>query len=95
MTLRLKTNPSIRNLRNHSSEIVDALRALLADGVPARPDPRRKNFFELEGGCRVFYIYVSPATGKVMLLAVWDGDRRSVGAGENELALAACCASSG
>lgn len=95
MTLRLKDNPSIRNLRNHSPEIVVALRALLAGGVPARPDPRRKNFFELEDGSRVFYIHVSPATGKVMLLAVWDGERRAAGSGENELALATCCASSG
>lgn len=95
MLLRLNDNPSIRNLRNHSPEAVEELCALLTAGAPARPDPRRKNFYEVDAGSRVFYIHLTPHTGKVMLLAVWDGERRSEGAGENELALTACCASSG
>ena len=74
MKLRLEKEPIIDNLRNHSAETVEKLRDLLATGAPARLDPRRKNFYELENCSQVYYIHLSPANGKVMLLAVWDKD---------------------
>ncbi len=74
MVLRLDQQPSIENLRNHPAAVVDQLRQLLAAGVQAHPDPRRKDFYELENGSRVFYIHISPVNGKVLLLATWSKD---------------------
>ncbi len=80
MVLRLSQQLDIDNLRNHPQEIVESLRQLLAAGAPARPDPRRKDFYELEDGSRVFYIHISPLNGKVLLLATWRKDEEPVAA---------------
>jgi len=76
MVLQLNQPPSIENLRNHPPEMVERLRELLTAGAPARPDPHRKNFYEVEDGSRVFYIHISPLNGKVLLLAAWGGDEK-------------------
>ncbi|MBZ5543644.1 MAG: hypothetical protein LAO07_08190 [Acidobacteriia bacterium] len=70
MTLKLNGNTGIDNLRNYPTEIVEKLRALLASGARAYPDPTRKQFYDLENGSRMFYIHISP-TGNVWLLASW------------------------
>ena len=57
--------------RNHSLETQERLRQLLDSGAPARPDPKRADFFEIEDQTQVFYVHVK-ASGKVTLLAVWD-----------------------
>ncbi len=80
MVLRLSQQPDIDNLRNHPQEMVESLRQLLAAGAPARPDPHRKDFYELEDGSRVFYIHISTLNGKVLLLATWQKDERPVAA---------------
>ncbi len=72
MVLRLNRTPEIEDLRNHPAEMVEKLRQLLASGAPAKPDPRRANFYELENHSQVFYIHISPANGKVWLLATWQ-----------------------
>lgn len=71
MVLRANEQPNIEDLRKHPEESVEALRHLLACGATAKRDPRRENFFEVENGARVYYIHISPITGKVMLLATW------------------------
>jgi hypothetical protein len=76
MVLRLDQQPSIENLRNYPAAIVDQLRQLLAAGVQAHPDPRRANFYELENHSQVFYIHISPANGKVWLLATWQKEEK-------------------
>jgi len=76
MILRVKDNLSINNLRNHSPEAVEELRALLTGGVSARLDPRRKNFYELDADSRVFYIHWTPEKARVMFLAVWSKEHR-------------------
>lgn len=81
MVLRLNQQPSIENLRNHPPEMVERLRELLAAGASARPDPHRKNFYEVEDGSRVFYVHISPVTGKVLLLAAWLRDEKPADAG--------------
>jgi hypothetical protein len=70
MILRLKEDPRIDNLRNYPADLVEKLRALLVAGAEASPDLRRKQFYDVENGSRVFYIHLSP-TGKVWLLATW------------------------
>jgi hypothetical protein len=61
----------IEDLRNHSAERVVTLRNLMAEGAGATPDPKRPGFYELESDSLVYYIYVSPVTGKILLLATW------------------------
>ena len=62
----------IRDLRNHSAGTVMRLALLLVGTVDVRPDPKRKNFYEVSDGSEVYYIHVSPVTGIIYLLAVWQ-----------------------
>ena len=71
MLLRMNEHLSIDNLKDYPTEIVDQLEKLLASGAAARPDPRRKNFYDVEDAGRVFFVHASPVSGKVMLLATW------------------------
>lgn len=80
MVLRAEGLFDIDNLRNYPPETVEKLRALLAAGVQARPDPHRQNFFELDNGAHAFYVHVSPKNGKVYLLAAWDKGGSAAGA---------------
>jgi hypothetical protein len=71
MSEQQKQPLDIENLRNYPVEVVDELRRLLASDAPARPDPHRADFYELEGSTRVFYVHVSAAIGSVLLLGIW------------------------
>ncbi len=70
----LKQPPVIEDLRNHSPEQVAELRMLLASEAPARPDPRRPRFYEIEGANSIYYIFKYPSGIKVLLVGVWDRD---------------------
>jgi hypothetical protein len=72
--LRVQESLRIDDLRKHSTEIVERLRGLLAAGVLAQPDPHRRDFYELEDGCQVFYIHFRPSKRKVLFLAIWNKD---------------------
>lgn len=71
MLLQFSQTPIIDNLRNYPEHLVTRLCALLRDGAAARPDPGRKGFYDVADGERVFFIHVSPVSGKVWLLASW------------------------
>ena len=75
MVLQLAEQPLVVEDANrhsrHSAEAIDALRSLLVKGVEAVPDPRRKNFFEVQNCKNVYYIHRSQLTGKVLLLGIW------------------------
>lgn len=71
MLLQFNQTPIIDNLGHCPEHIVNRLEALLHDGAAARPDPRRKGFYDVADGERVFFIHVSPVSGKVWLLATW------------------------
>jgi hypothetical protein len=73
MLLKSNETPRIEDLRNHSAESIETLRTLLQTGATARPDPRRRNFYEVDNCSRVFYIHITPR-GKVWLLAIWAKD---------------------
>ncbi len=66
----------IDNRHGYPAEMVEQLRSLLV-GLTAsgdtvvRPDPHRPGLYDLEAADRVIYIYVSPVSGKVLLLASW------------------------
>ena len=61
----------VKDLRKHSPETLETLRALLVSGTSVRPDLKRAGLYELEGDTCVFYVYVSPVDGSVALLATW------------------------
>lgn len=91
MMLRMKNNPAIVTVRTRPEETIEELKSLLSEGVEARPDLCRRNFYELDSGTRVFYIFVSPRTGKVTLLAVWENARQSDAPRVGQADLVACC----
>jgi hypothetical protein len=77
MVMHFKKELIIEDPRNHPAETVETLRKLLASGSRVASDPKRTDFYELEHGGEVYYIHVSPVTGKILLLATWTSDRAS------------------
>jgi hypothetical protein len=80
MVANLSGKAQIEDLGNHPTETVAALRSLLAGGASTIADPKRRGFYEVESDSAVYYIHVSPVTGKVLLLATWQNE--GVPAGE-------------
>jgi hypothetical protein len=74
MVANFSGKAQIEDLGNHPSEAVAALRSLLADGANTIADPKRTGFYEVESDSVIYYIHVSPVTGKVLLLATWQND---------------------
>jgi len=62
----------IRDLGSHTPATVTTLALLLAGTVDVRLDPKRKDFYEVVDGSQVYYIHVSPVSGIIYLLAVWQ-----------------------
>ena len=46
----------------------------MAGGASAIADPKRSGFYEVESDSVIYYIHVSPVTGKILLLATWQND---------------------
>jgi len=78
----LFTEPAlqIQTPRNHSLATQARLRHLLGNDAPARPDPKRPDFFEIEDDTQVFYVHVVKTSRKVTLLAVWDREAELIAA---------------
>jgi hypothetical protein len=62
----------IEDLRNHSQEMITRLRDVLACGANVVPDPKRPGFYEVKLRGQLYFIYISPNTGKVSLIAGWN-----------------------
>jgi hypothetical protein len=78
MVLTIEPVLQIEAPRNHSPETQERLRQLLDNGAPARPDPKRPGFFEIEDETQVFYIHIVKTTGKVTLLAIWNREAEHI-----------------
>jgi hypothetical protein len=65
---------AIEDLRNHPPEVVVALGRILASGAQVTPDPKRSNFFEVQTDSLVYYVHISPVTGKILLLGTWPAE---------------------
>jgi hypothetical protein len=81
MVMHWEPEVKIEDLRNHPAEAVMSLRNLLSSGAKVTPDPKRTGFYEVESGSLVYYIYSSPTTEKILLLATWPAEPE----------LASCC----
>jgi hypothetical protein len=66
-----KEESRIENSRLYSSEVVDRLYAALSSGAELRADESRMNFYHVNSGARTYFISISPANGKVTLIASW------------------------
>jgi hypothetical protein len=66
-----RENIRIENARLYPSAIVDQLRIVLLNGVELHPDESRRYFYELCTGLRTYFIYISPASGNITLIATW------------------------
>lgn len=71
MVMKIDQNLRIDDLRNHSVEQVETLRQLLAGGARVEADAKRPGFYEVENHSEVYYIHLSPITGRILLLASW------------------------
>lgn len=71
MVLQLEPAPKMEALHSYPAGTLERLAQLLAMGAPARPDPKRDSFFEVESDSEVFYLHVSPVTGRVLLIGTW------------------------
>jgi hypothetical protein len=69
--LRITGEFGIENPRNYPATLVSELRESLNHGVSEHPDPERENFYDVCVENRVFFIYISPSSGSVTLLAAW------------------------
>jgi hypothetical protein len=78
MFLRMKRSQGIENLRNYPTANITQLEELLASGVSALPDPKRKDFYDLKNHERTFFIHISSVTGQVALLATWLRTTRAI-----------------
>jgi hypothetical protein len=78
--MRMNFGPvlEIEDLGNHHAATVIQLGILLAGSVDVVADPKRKGVYEVEGGSMVYYIYVSPVSGTISLLACWTNVPRRV-----------------
>jgi hypothetical protein len=80
MVANLRGNIHIEDVGNHPPKAVADLRCLLAGGACKTADPKRRGFYEVESDSTVYYIHVSPVSGKILLLATWENE--AVPAGE-------------
>jgi len=78
--MRMNFGPvlEIEDLGNHHAATAIELGILLAGDVDVVADPKRQGVYEVDGGSTVYYIYVSPASGTISLLACWTNVARDV-----------------
>jgi hypothetical protein len=67
----------IENARHYPKEIVDQLRTALSNGASLNADESRKNLYYVDAQDHTYFIYVSPASGNITLIAAWRGKRVS------------------
>jgi hypothetical protein len=72
--MRWACDMQIEDLRDHPTELIVQLRHLLASGTEAIPDPKHPELYEVKSDAQVFYVHISPATGKVLLVATWPAE---------------------
>jgi hypothetical protein len=79
MVANLRGNIQIEDVGNHPARTVTDLRCLLAGGASTTADPKRRDFYEIESDSTVYYIHVSPVSGKILLLATWQNENIPAG----------------
>jgi hypothetical protein len=84
--IKFNQGVKVENPRAYETGAVKHLRYLLEVGSPIERDPRRENFYEVNGGSQIYYIHVSPVSGNVVLLARWMRQTHGCYSDSNQLA---------
>jgi hypothetical protein len=71
----LRETIRIENARLYPATTVDQLRTALSNGAVLQPNEARRNFYDLDTEGRTYFIYVSPASGSITLIATWERKR--------------------
>jgi hypothetical protein len=71
-----RENIRIENARLYPSEVVDRLRTALSNGSELHVDESRMNFYDLNTEGHTYFMYISPASGSVTLIATWAKNGR-------------------
>ena len=66
-----KENTWIENARLYPPAMVDRLLTALSNGAELHADETRKNFYDLDANGCTYFIYVSPVSGSITLIATW------------------------
>jgi hypothetical protein len=73
----LRETIRIENARLYPAATVDQLRTALSNGAVLQPNAARRNFYDLDTEGRTYFLYVSPSSGSITLIATWDRKRQS------------------
>jgi hypothetical protein len=84
--IKFNQGVKVENPRAYETGTVIHLQYLLEVGGPIERDPRRENFYDVDGGSEIYYIHVSPVSGNVILLARWMRQTRGCYSDSNQLA---------
>jgi len=84
--IKFNQGVKIENPRAYEAGSVKHLQHLLEAGSPTERDPRRPNFYNVDGGSEIYYIHVSPVSGNIILLARWMRQLQSCYSDSNQLA---------
>jgi hypothetical protein len=77
----------IQDLGNHPALTVINLGILLAGEVNVTPDHKRKDFYEIESASTVYYIYISPVSQAISLIATWQNAEPSLSSTQAEASI--------
>jgi hypothetical protein len=80
----LKNTIRIENPRLYPGGIEDQLQAALTGGANLQASELRINLYDVATETRTYFIYISPVSGDVTLIATWAQKRPSAGADPNE-----------
>jgi hypothetical protein len=66
-----RENIRIENARLYPAEAADQLYTALSSGAELHAYESRMNFYDLNSEGRTYFIYISPVSGSVTLIATW------------------------
>jgi hypothetical protein len=75
-----RENIRIENARLYPSDVIDRLRTALSNGSDLHADESRPNLYDLNTAGRTYFIYISPGSGSVTLIATWAQKHTSANA---------------
>lgn len=83
--LKFNQGVKVQNPRAYEAGAIQRLQYLLEVGCRAEHDPGRKNFYTIEDTADTYYIYISPVSGNVVLLAKWLHQSQECFSSSNQL----------
>jgi len=85
--IKFNQGVKVENPRAYEPWVVKHLQYLLEVSSSINRDPRRANFYNVDGGSEIYYIHVSPISGNVTLLARWMRQSQGCYSDSNQFAV--------